>query len=96
MNIDSGLADAAAVLDDLAAGLTPNRAQLLIGAVALDTLQLTLRRSGVTDLDIFDAAVGLTTLRTGGTLDLDDKGRARAAVLAAAVRAAMRFPSVQR
>ena len=89
MNIDSGLANAAAALDDLAAGRVPDRARLIAGALALDTL----RWSGVADRDILDAATGLTTLKTGGTLDLDAKGRARAAALAVAVRAAMRGPS---
>jgi hypothetical protein len=89
MHNDIGLAAAAAALDDLAAGRVPDRARLVAGALALDTL----RWSGVSDRDILDAATGLTTLKTGGTLDLDEKGRARATALAGAVRAAMRGPS---
>jgi hypothetical protein len=93
MNIDAGLAAAAAALDDLAAGRLPDPARLVAGVLALDTL----RWSGVADRDILDAATGLTTLKTslktGGTLDLDEKFLARAAGLADAVRAAMRGPS---
>jgi hypothetical protein len=89
MNIDFGLTNAAAALDDLVAGRVPDPARLIAGALALDTL----RWSGVSDRDILDAATGLTTLKTGGTLDLDETGRARAAELATAVRTAMRGPS---
>lgn len=76
------LADAAAALDDLAAGRTPDRTRLLCGALTLDALRL----RGEADRDILDAAAGLEILATGGTLDLDDTGRARAAHLASAVR----------
>jgi hypothetical protein len=86
MNMDSGLADAAAALDDLAAGRLPDRARLLSGALTLDSLRL----SGTADRDLLDAAAGLEIIKTGGTLDLDEKGRARAATLAAVVRASMR------
>jgi hypothetical protein len=92
MNIDPGLAAAAAALDDLAAGRLPDAAGLVAGVLALDTL----RWSGVADRDILDAATGLTTFKTSlktGTLDLDEKFLARAAALAVAVRAAMRFPA---
>jgi hypothetical protein len=63
----------------------PDRARLLSGALALDTLQ----QSGQADRDLLDAAAGLETLARGGTLDLDAGGRERAATLAAAVRAAI-------
>jgi|HubBroStandDraft_6_1064221.scaffolds.fasta_scaffold1760643_1 chloramphenicol 3-O-phosphotransferase len=79
----AGLMDAASVLDDLAAGRAPDRARLLAGALALDTV----RRSGIADRDMHDAAAGLEAIATRGSLDLDEKGRARAAVLADAVRA---------
>jgi hypothetical protein len=89
MNVDIGLAAAAAALDDLAAGRVPDRARLIAGTLALDTL----RWSGVADRNILDAATDLTTFKTGGTFGLDDRGRARATMLADAVRAAMRYPS---
>jgi hypothetical protein len=38
------------------------------------------------DRDLRDAAAGLRTVANGGTLDLDEGGRARAAALAATVR----------
>jgi hypothetical protein len=82
-----GLMDAASVLDDLAAGRAPDRARLLAGALALDTLQ----RAGGADRDILDSAVALQAIATGRTFDLDDTGRARAAALAASVRAFMRL-----
>jgi hypothetical protein len=77
------LLDAALALDDLAAGRAPDRARLLAGALALDTL----RRSGNPDRDLLDAVAALETLTTGGTLDLNETGRARAVALATAVRA---------
>lgn len=80
--IKDGLLDAACVLEDQAAGRRPDRARLLSGALALDALQW----SGEADRDILDAAAGLKRLATGGALELDDAGRARAAALAAAVR----------
>ncbi|MGP0092317.1 MAG: hypothetical protein ACLPKB_20505 [Xanthobacteraceae bacterium] len=83
---ENGLLDAVSVLDDLAAGRAPDRARLLAGALALDTL----RRSGSPDRAILDAAAGLEAIATGGSLDLDETGRARASALAAAVRASMR------
>ena len=76
------LHEAATVLDALAAGSTPSRAELLAGALALNTLCL----SVASDRDLLDAAAGLETLATGGTLDLDEAGRQRAAKLAARVR----------
>jgi hypothetical protein len=77
-----GLMDAVAVLDDLAAGRGPHRARLLAGALALDTLV----SSGIAERDMLDAAAGLKAMATAGSLDLTEKGRARAAVLADAVR----------
>lgn len=78
------LLDAAYCLDELAAGRIPDRTRLLTGALALDTLRL----KGGADRDLLDAAAGLETLATGGTLDLSEAGQARAAFLAAAVRRA--------
>ena len=77
------LNEAAAVLDTLAAGRVPERSALRSAALALSTFC----HSGDVDLDLMDAAAGLDTLATGGTLDLDAAGRARAARLAALVRA---------
>ena len=53
------------------------------GALALDTL----RRAGGADRNMLDAAAALEAVATGSALDLDETGRARAAALAAAVRA---------
>ena len=77
------LLDAAVALDDLAAGRAPDRARLLAGVLALDTL----RRAGGADRDMLDAAAALEAIATGGALDLNETGRFRAAALAAAVRA---------
>jgi hypothetical protein len=84
---ENGLLDAVSVLDDLAAGRAPDRARLLAGAMALNTLQ----RAGGADRAILDAAAGLEAIATGGSLDLDETGRARASALAAAVRASIRL-----
>jgi hypothetical protein len=80
------LLDAAYVLDELSAGRTPERSRLIAGALALDTLKL----KGQADRDLLDAGTGLEILATGGTLDLDESGRKRAGLLAAAVRQAAR------
>ena len=77
------LNEAAAVLDTLAAGRVPERTALLSAALALSTLC----HSGDVDRDLRDATAGLERLATGGMLDLDAAGRARAAKLAALVRA---------
>lgn len=77
------LLDAAVALDDLAAGRAPDRARLLAGVLALDTL----RRAGGADRDMLEAAAALEGIATGGALDLNETGRARAGRLAAAVRA---------
>jgi hypothetical protein len=74
--------DAADVLEAIAAGRTPNRAALLAGALKLDALAM--ESSG--DRDLLDAAAALKLLATGGTLELDDAGRARAARIAAHLR----------
>jgi hypothetical protein len=78
----TGLEDAALVLDALAAGEVPDRALVICGALALDTLvQWTLPGR-----DLLDAAAGLNIIATGGNLDLDAVGRLRARELAGAVR----------
>ena len=79
------LLDAALVLDDLAAGRTPERSMLLAGALALDTL---IRRGQATS-EMKDAAAGLEAVATGGDMELDASGRKRAALLAIAIRAAV-------
>lgn len=82
----TGLWDAAAVLEDQAAGRTPDRARVLAGALALDSLC----QAGSADRDILDAAAGLRMLAEARTFDLDAEGRARAGRLAEAVRKAAR------
>lgn len=89
MNADPGLNDAATVLDAQAAGVTPDRQQILAGALALSTLCL----RGTADRDPLDAAAGLDALATGRPLDLSAAGRARAATLAARVRRKMPTPA---
>jgi hypothetical protein len=81
--VAGGLLDAALVLDDLAAGRVPDRARLLSGASALDTL----RSSGIAIRDMLDAAAGLKAIARGGSPYLDEAGRALAGALAVAVRA---------
>jgi hypothetical protein len=76
------LADAAYALEELAAGRAPDRARLLAGALALDTLAL----RGATDHDLLDAAAGLKIQATDSALDLDEAGRRRATQLAERVR----------
>jgi len=82
MSDTNGLLDAASVLEARAAGRLPDRAQLLAGALALDTLC----RAEVVDRDLLDAAADLQMLVNGRGPDLDAAGRARAAHLAEAVR----------
>jgi hypothetical protein len=64
------LHQAASVLDELAAGIQPDRARLIAAALALDTLVRTTNAGR----DLQDAAAGLQILATGGTLDLDEAG----------------------
>jgi hypothetical protein len=79
----AGLEDAALVLDALAAGTSPDRTNVIVGALALNAL-----RWATSSRDILDAAAGLNNIiATGGTLDLDEAGRHRARELAQAVRA---------
>ena len=78
----TGLVDAVYALEEQAAGRTPDRARLLAGALALDTLVL----RGERDRNVLDAAAGLKALTTGESLELDEHGRARAALLATVVR----------
>jgi hypothetical protein len=73
---------AADALDALAAGLNPKRADAISGALRLQTLVL----QGHADRDLMDAAAGLEAVATGQPLDLNEAGRARAAVLATLVR----------
>ena len=89
MSADSGLNDAAAVLDAQAAGVPPDRLQVLAGALALSTLCM----RGTADRDLLDAAAGLDALATGRKLELNAEGRARAAFLAARVRREMLAPA---
>jgi hypothetical protein len=82
------LHEAASVLDDLAAGVQPDRARLIAVALTLDTLIKTTTPSR----DLLDAAAGLQILATGGTLDLDEAGRNRARQFAETVRQLIRDP----
>jgi hypothetical protein len=82
------LHEAAGVLDELAAGIQPDRARLIAAALALDTLIKTTTPSR----DLLDAAAGLQILATGGTLDLDETGRNRALQFAETVRQLIRDP----
>jgi hypothetical protein len=79
---NAGLADAACVLDALAAGTQPDRARVIAGALALDTLAQTAELSR----DLQDAAAGLHIIATGDTLDLDEAGRLRVGQFAEAIR----------
>ena len=76
------LEDAALCLEAQANGDLPDHRLAVSGALALDTLI----QQGVDARDIQDAAAGLRIVAEGGTLALDHMGRARAAVLAKAVR----------
>lgn len=76
------------MLEDQAAGHVPDKAQVLSGALALDTL----KQQGQADRDILDAAAGLEALAKGMTIDLDASGRARAAYLAEVIREAAAPP----
>ncbi len=89
MSADSRRIDAAEVLDAQAAGVTPDRLQVLSGALALSTLCM----RGTADRDLLDAAAGLDALATGRKLELNAEGRARAAKLAARVRREMLTPA---
>ena len=73
---------AAAVFEALAAGRTPDRADVLNAALVLSTY---CQRTNA-DRDLLDAAHGLERLATGRTLDLDATGRQRATKLAQIVR----------
>ena len=79
----AGLEDAAIALDALAAGMVPDRARVIAGALAMDTLILFWRWAS---RDLLDAAAGRRVIATGGSLDLDEAGRRRARHLAEAVR----------
>jgi len=69
-------------LELLAAGKpVPRTSALIAAALELDTLA-----ASQGDRDLRDAAAGLRTVANGGTLDLDEGGRARAAALAVTVR----------
>jgi hypothetical protein len=87
MSPQNPLLDAADVLDAIASGRTPDQAALLSAALALDTLT---KEEGRGDRDLLDAASAVKLLATGGTLELDDAGRVRAAQLASRVRLAVR------
>ena len=76
------LQEAAAALEALAAGRAPDPRTVLVAAQSLDALCA----QGPADRELLDAAAGLKTIATGGTLELDEAGRRRARVLAAHVR----------
>jgi hypothetical protein len=92
--MSDGLESAARALDSLGAGETPDCADVVCGALALDTLAAW----GRADRDLLDAAAGLRVIAAGGSLDLDGIGRRRARALAVAVRAMGRedLPAVSR
>ncbi len=73
--------DAITSLEAIAAGRTPERSTLLGGALWLQTVA----RRNRDNRDLLDAASGLETMATGGHLDLDNSGRARASHFAALV-----------
>lgn len=77
------LLDAAYALDELAAGRRPDRARLLAGMRALDSVRVA---GAPADRDLLDAAIELHLIARGATIDLTKRGRARAAAWAAAVR----------
>ena len=79
------LQDAAAVLDALALGRTPDRTAMLTAALDLSTYCQGIDASR----DLLDAAAGLETLANGGRIDLDATGRQRASTLARIVRQAI-------
>lgn len=78
------LQDVASVLDTLATGGNPERSAVLAAALTLNTYCMGRQPSR----DLLDAAAGLDSLATGGTLALDATGRQRAAALAITVRQA--------
>jgi hypothetical protein len=79
---NAGLVDAARSLDALAAGIKPNHAEVISGAIALNTLPAAQRVRN--DLQL--AALGLEILATSRNLDLEDVSRRYAGKLAEAVR----------
>ncbi|TBR77026.1 MAG: hypothetical protein EPN64_04715 [Burkholderiaceae bacterium] len=81
------LEDAVLCLEAQAKGEIPDHRLVVSGALALDTLILL----GIASRDIQDAAAGLRIVAEGGTLALDDSGRARASILAADVRRFVNF-----
>jgi hypothetical protein len=78
-----GLKAAVAALEALAEGQVPDQAAVLAGALALESLCA----AGGATRETLDAAAGLKVLASGGTLELDDAGQARAGSLAAHLRA---------
>ncbi|KWR92001.1 hypothetical protein [Cupriavidus sp. IDO] len=77
-----GLLDAAAALDDLAAGNQPVPAQVVAGAAALERVYADYPGWR----DVGDALFGLKALASGCGMDLDARGRQRAGRLADIVR----------
>ncbi|MFS8977132.1 hypothetical protein [Cupriavidus necator] len=77
-----GLDDAARALEDLAAGNMPAAAQVTAGAAALEKIHADFPAWR----DVGDALFGLKALASGCGMELDAKGRQRAARLADIVR----------
>ena len=73
---------ASTALEAMAAGREPVRGDVISGALILQTLV----HKGEADRDLQDAALGLEAVATGRPLNLDEAGRARAAILAKKVR----------
>jgi hypothetical protein len=78
----AALLDAASVLDDLAAGITPTRARVNAAALALNARI----RFSPPSFDILDAAMHLNFLTTRDSLDPDKAGRLCARAFAEDVR----------
>ena len=80
------LADAAHALEELAAGRTPSQSRAVRGLHALDELVL----KGHCERALRDAAATLELyVATGGVISIFAGARARAGVMAAAIRRAM-------
>jgi len=80
---DPGVSAAATALEALAAGEAPDPADVLAGALALERLCA----APDAPREMQDAAAGFKRLASGGALDLDVAGLARARKLAAQLRA---------
>jgi hypothetical protein len=76
--VPNGLSDAVYSLEEMAQGRPPEKARLLAGALAVNTIIL----RGRADRDVLDAGAGLEALAKGEEFELDEIGRKRALHLA--------------